>query len=329
MTAQVTSNPASASRGQSLNIMFSGASLNMQQGSGTMISLEQGSNVMYSNSVQVMSPTQAIANFYTASNCGLFNIVNFYQGSSVQSFSTNFNVDCSSLIEGAVFNDLNNDGVYDNNTEYLMPNVGINLLPLNIANATNQFGTFNYKLSPGTYQVSATPPLYYSLTTPSSVSATVSSTTISNVLFGVHAGIHNDLNIQLLGPNPRIGYGRSYWININNVGTTSLTPQVEIELPALMSIVSCDYPYTSLGNNKYSINLSGVVLFPNEWKSFGIELMTSTSAPTGGNCKVVARLTNSLDETPSNNTNNAYFVYSNSFDPNDKSVLPNLSLIHI
>jgi uncharacterized repeat protein (TIGR01451 family) len=203
-----------------------------------------------------------------------------------------------------------------------MSNVGINLSPLNIANATNHLGSFHYNVTPGTYQVSATAPKYYSLTTPSSVSTAVSASVSSIVSFGMRAGVHNDLTIGLYGPNPRIGYGRSYWIGINNVGTTSLTPQVEIELPALMSIASCDYPYTSLGNNKYSINLSGVVLFPNEWKSIGIELMTSTTATTGATCKIITRLTNTLDETPTDNTSNAYFTYSNSFDPNDKSVLP-------
>jgi uncharacterized repeat protein (TIGR01451 family) len=330
-TATLIATPNKGARGQTLNVMFSGSNLNFEQGSGTTMVFSQGSSSFYANSFTGFTTNTGIGNYTIPADapCGKYKAAWFGQGSNSMYLEMEdaFEVDCSSSVNGIVYNDKNGNGVQEAG-ENGLKNVKVNISPINATIYTDENGMYSAKLPVGTYSVSIDAPKYYTLSsTPTAHSVTsILNTVISGKDFGVKPGIHHDLAIDLVGPNPRIGFGRIYFASITNNGTTKQTPDIEITLNANQIVDSSEYPFTSLGANKYKIDLPSTdTIFPSETKTCWVQIKTNpvvalTGLPCTTSVKTLAHLT--PEETIADNEYSYYTFFVNSFDPNDKSVSP-------
>ena len=322
----LTVSPNSASKGQSLSILFSGSNLNFAQGTNTTyMYFAQGTSTLYPNQTFSIDSNHTIGDFtinpYT--NCGSYTAIIFGQGSSTLSFPNALTIDCSTNISGTVYNDLDSSGT--NNAEPGMPYTPIIVQPGNITGYADYYGNYSMPLAAGTYQVSVAPPAYYAQTSTPSIYTI--NTTVNPVSTGVDFGLHappvNDVSVYIQGPHPRVGYSRVYWLYIGNNGTTVQSPNVTLTLDSNLSIASCQYPYTANGNT-YTIDLTGTSIYPNNYEYISLEIMASASAPLNQTATIAAQLTNALqpDNYPADNVDTLYTYFVNSFDPNEKTVIP-------
>ena len=231
--------------------------------------------------------------------------------------------DSANIIKGTVYSDISNDGILDVG-ENGIPNVMIQLDANNFVVSSNMDGDYMMYTLDGSYDVSIpNPPLYHTLTTPVTQSATFTGMGACDSLnhFGLYAtpGM-NDLRIDITPiTNPKAGHVLGYILTYKNVGTTVQTATVEIEAdPNLSYLMATPTPDSQSGQTStWNIgslnpgNVGNVFVYYNIPSGMQIgDPLTSTATidPTTG------------DETPTDNADNTTSLVVGPYDPNYKAV---------
>lgn len=227
------------------------------------------------------------------------------------------------VIAGLVFNDLDNDGVWDTG-EPPMPNMTVEVGPGGFMGMSNTLGAYEIAADTATYQVAPLPPQYHVLTTP------VQTTTFSTYLeidtmdaFGVHQLPNvTDLVAHATAALPPIlGFDRSITLNVMNTGTVAADATIELEVDTALDWVSSNVPPTQLIGNIAQWIVPAMVPGSN-WTAT-VQVLTPVTALLGDTTHLVFTATTlAADTTPSDNIVSITEIVVASCDPNDKTVSP-------
>jgi uncharacterized repeat protein (TIGR01451 family) len=224
----------------------------------------------------------------------------------------------SDLVSGSIFLDSDSNGIFSPG-DYGMNNVAILLMPDSILSYTNSFGNFYFGLSTGNYSIY---PLINSLWEINSDSLSYNFTfqnqLISGLNFGLNPSIEKD-SLAVFISTQRVGCFRrnSSRIKVFNAGTTTMNCLLEyIPDSSFVNIVSTPGA-DSIINAKYYWNIDN--LMPSKEVSFIVNQFVN--APAFTPFKDLVNLYNNSNLSLLSNDSIGETVRC-SFDPNDKSVLP-------
>jgi uncharacterized repeat protein (TIGR01451 family) len=233
------------------------------------------------------------------------------------------NVNCS-VIQGTVFNDINNDGV-QNNGETGVSGINVNLAPANIYCFTDVNGSYSFSATSGTYTISlSNPPQFY---TSSPVSHSVNVTTYGQIYSQNNFALAPSPNINELSVNlwyytpPRPGFTSNLYLFYKNNGTTVQNGTVKLVFDNHFSFTSSTPNYSSLSNDTLTWNFTNIAPFSQGTITASFTLPTTVSLGT--------QLTSFAtiypfagDTLPANNFDTLNEIVVGSYDPNDKAVEP-------
>jgi uncharacterized repeat protein (TIGR01451 family) len=230
------------------------------------------------------------------------------------------------FIEGDIFIDLNNNGIFDSNE------AGVPYQPVNIGSNngyTNSFGHFKLTVSPGTYTVAYTPSgsyQGYALTTASSYSVTVANgATSSSSQFGIYI-IPGSTNLAVsIVPHTTVTGGFPAWYNIyvNNIGANATSATLTMQYDSALNFTNASPVQTThnAGTQTLTWNLPTIMpgssrnLYVRFTAKIGLVLGTSTFELVD----VVAN--NGIDVNLNNNFDSVHQIVTGSWDPNNKLVV--------
>ena len=281
---------------------------------GTGIALDVAGNIyttgMFNEGTCDLDPGVGIASFYSQGNSDVF-IQKLSQGTEVR---------------GYVFIDANANGMMEIG-EIPVEQHTLNYSGGNDIVITNNLGFFRAFPPLGLQTFNIQTPFYHTPTTPLSQTVNVTVNSIDTLYFGLQPFTNtNDLMVQIHPyTSPRPGFTRRYMVNYYNAGTTEMS---NVQLKFLKN------PADSFET------ASGIYSIDNDTLIWNIGTLPSL---TTGNVLVTITLTtlanigdliqteawispSANDTTPSNN-----WVFLNepvvgSYDPNDKSVIPENTL---
>ena len=228
-----------------------------------------------------------------------------------------------SYINGKVYNDINNNGVYDGADSGLANHI-LNIMPGNYYVSSNAVGDYAFFFIDSNLTYTITPASQQYWTISSATSLSVSPLTQSCV--GNNFGFHMMPNIHDVGINcpnwtMQPGGGGLLPISYHNYGNAPESDTITLVMDSLLSYVSCVVPPTVI--NGQSLKWAYNNLAPGATAGFLVHLGCSSTA-------VLGNYTNSLltieplatDLDTSNNTVALHQLLSASFDPNEKFVSP-------
>ena len=249
-------------------------------------------------------------------------------GAAVYSYSIIVTLD-SSLVtpvnphgyfSGNVFYDLNSDGLKDT-SEFNFPGQRINVAPDGLSVFTNQIGDYLfYSMANNSHQINlVTHPDW--IITSDSTSYTVTDDSLNQVGFdfGINAStIYNQLEINLAAGFPRCLDTVIYWINYENTGTNLSDGRVLLIL---------DQATTFIGSNPSPDLFSGDTLYydflnlmPFSQNHIALQLLMPAPGDT-----IFLNGVIEYDSAATSYTSDTQIyqqVINCSYDPNDKTVLP-------
>jgi uncharacterized repeat protein (TIGR01451 family) len=258
-------------------------------------------------------------------NTGLFGpyavTANNFRKSFIASLQDNYCV-----INGKVFIDTNNNGVFDTNEQpvrNLMVSTQNNYIDYTDANG-------DYKLlvdiGNSTAQISA---LSYYTSVPASHNVSFSSygQTSSGKNFALQAAVSaNDVEIDVTPITPaRQGRPLYYQLTLKNKGTTTLTNKYSLKMGANLSFVSSDSTATVIGDS-IIWNYNNLGPLQTRTNLVTCNVLLATPGTIIKSIGYVYPIIN--DSTPVNNIDTVYSTAIASYDPNDKIVFPG-NQVHI
>lgn len=259
--------------------------------------------------------------YLTGSGGGVLNIGTFsvtLSGAYLVKVADNANI-----IQGTVFNDINNDGIFDVG-ESGIPNVILNLNNSPYVTASNNIGVYEMYTNSGNHSVSIPNlPLYHSLTTPASLTSNFVG--MGNMDTARHFGLYpmpnvNDLRIDITPvSSPKAGHVLSYLITYTNVGTTTLNASVTLQPdPTTNYFYAAPSPSSQVGQT-FTWNIG--TLAPQANGTIHVHFNIPTTHNIGDLITAVAGITPlTNDTTPNNNTQTSVIAVVGPYDPNYKEV---------
>ena len=263
--------------------------------------------------------------------CGVYQQVQIINGSNC---GYNFGIQNNSVtICGLVFFDVNNNGIFDANSESGIANVLVTLkdsLTGVIYNVyTDQYGHYCAVVPAGIYNINITLQGYTGATiNPGSitVAATTSGGTYSNNDFAVYTqpGIC-DLNISIT-PNTTItpGYPAWYEVQVCNVGSNTTSGTVNLFYdPSLKFNYASPVP-TSQNSSTFTVSWALNNLLPGNCQYYYVSLTTDSNVVPGQFIFTLANVTTNgcNDANLNNNVDTLHQNAQASWDPNNKLVYP-------
>ncbi len=229
-------------------------------------------------------------------------------------------------ITGMVFNDANNNGIFDTG-EQALNNKAVTITPGNYTAFSNQSGIYSLNVHAGIYDVELQVPTYWAQSLPSaggnySVTFPGNGGSSTGNDFGLHSATNiQDLEVYLVCWPARPGFDQLCYLSYLNVGTASVSATLDFTHDSNQSFVS-----SNPAEDSYSANTSQYVignLNPGDAGVVAIVLHTDTTVALGmaySHSAILEPLAS--DTTPANNVDTASSVVVGSFDPNDKQVSP-------
>ena len=230
-------------------------------------------------------------------------------------------------ISGTVYQDINGNCIYDAGD---IPLSNISLSLFNGAQfvgwaITDLNGVYSFNVPTGTtYDVQINPSSgyygHFTSTCPTSGIITVSSIPSSGNDFGLDCPPTFDLQGSIYGWGFRPGFTASICISAFNQYCNTPTGQIELVLSSNLTALpdTTGVGYTISGNT-VTLPIGAPDL---NW-SFCIPVLVSTSSQIGDSVCVTMNITPTTgDSIPSNNSGVFCFPVRNSWDPNDKNVVP-------
>jgi hypothetical protein len=234
--------------------------------------------------------------------------------------------DVNPFVQGKVYYDANDNGVY-NNGEELLPQQIVKVLPNNWLGASDANGNYIVKLDTAVSNTwSAANNYRYATITPASY-------TLSNIHnlglqsgsydFGVHI-IPNVKDLETtLGSSPaRPGFTANVTVTTNNIGTVNQSNiTIKLKKPSGFDVLATSIAPTSISNDTLIWNNISIDYL--EHQSISIELQMPVDAVLGDSAVYEAWSNGTEgDTTPLDNYATWTEVIRGSFDPNDKLVNP-------
>ena len=230
----------------------------------------------------------------------------------------------NAFAKGLVYNDANNNGIFDSITETIISNQIINVSPNEWKGISDINGTYLVKLDTAINNTWSCNTTYkYATITPNSYSATPDSLGLlpNNYNFGIHFTPNvKDLEATLAGTAVRPGFTKNIGVTANNIGTVNQSNiTIKLKKPADYNVIATSIPPTSnLNDTLFWENVSIDFL---KKQSFYVELQVPVSAVLGTEI-VYEAWVNGIqgDTTPIDNYAKWTEIVRGSFDPNDKLV---------
>lgn len=278
---------------------------------------------------------------HTYSSMGVYNgtvlILDSLQGGmDTVNFTVWVGGDCSNLdyVTGQVYYDANNNGMMDSGE------IGLPGQLVCVTNGFNQIyvttdstGTYGYYNDTGTDSITVIPPTYWTITDPVSgqhiVTLTGMSTTHSGNDFGLAPVANiNDLEVNIYGGPPVPGFIRRYYISYRNVGSTILNGSLVMTYDQALT-----YDDNSTGgtHNAGAGTVSWTLpnLLPGAWGNTWVDLLADTANVNLGDTVIHYASLDPIagDTTPNNNLDTLPQIVVGSYDPNDKLVDANPTIL--
>ena len=223
------------------------------------------------------------------------------------------------LITGDLFVDLNSNNLQD---------IGEPILKNKMVkeNSTGRFSISNqnsfYSLSvldSGNYNVSPSPLNYYNCS-PSAHSInfpSINQTDSVNDFAFQPQGVFNDIAITITPYGDFTpGFGAGYFINYENVGTTTLSPIITLHQDPLLNFMNATVNPTSVSQDSIQWNLSAITPFQsgNILVTFLVDTTAILDSVIYTHCTIEPIIN---DANFNNNSNNSSVTITGSYDPND------------
>jgi len=230
-------------------------------------------------------------------------------------------------LSGVVYKDSNGNGSQNSNDPGF-ENILVKQSPNNYYLNSKSNGEFVIGAQNGTNILKAIAPRYHTITEPNGGIYTVQALGYGHTYSGKDFGIHpvpnvNDLlvNVTSLGPT-RPGWNKYYIVNYKNIGTTTLSGNVELSLDTRISHISSSPNHASNVGNDFTWNYSN--LMPFETRTLAVYVNLDTSIQMGDSVWTYALINPiSGDTVPPDNMDSILNIATLSWDPNLKSVNPN------
>ena len=222
-----------------------------------------------------------------------------------------------------VFVDNNNNNKLDSN-EFPKSNVKLSSSANNFTYSNAKGIAQIYVDSLGTYTITVTPPAFYNAAPLSYTHNFTSYDTIINDTFALQPNTLKDsLSIVATPVNfaARPGFKYAYNIQYENVGTTILSPTINFSYDNNLLIFDSSSNNTVV-NNGSSLNLSQGVFVPGQTGNFIAYFKVKTTAVLGTNLLAAA----SINAGNCIGVDSVTTIIRGSYDPNDKSATPTLTL---
>ncbi len=246
--------------------------------------------------------------------------------SQILPFCSTANSSCSyDFTSGYVFWDVNGDGNRDS------LDIGISA-PVYFSGNSGVFpdsvGFFNAACDSGNITFQVNVPTYYTSTTPASQTVHVAAGSVDTLYFGLQPIPNiNDLKVDLTSITfLRPGFKANYKIHYQNVGTETITNvNVKFRKPAALANLS-SLPAMSATNGDTLIwNIPS--LYPFQQGDILIQDSVFANAQLGDTANAYAWIEPLVaDTTPQNNSSTSSNIIRGAYDPNDKSVSPEVVL---
>jgi len=245
---------------------------------------------------------------------------------------TQLNLDqaCYVNITGRVFNDLNGNCVQDAG-ESALPNVLVNAGPGYHYATTNSQGAYSISALPGDYEIQVYSPNNWTQICPEapqtiSVSANTPGQTYgSNNFYLQPDSVFNDISVSVASGPVRPGFPVHWYAVVRNLGTTTLTPVLELEHDALATFTGANPPVTSYNAASHTASWNVAPMPPLSSRNYYLYTVMSTSAVLGDSARATGIVSLSADANEvdfENNTDMYARLITGSYDPNDKAVQP-------
>lgn len=229
------------------------------------------------------------------------------------------------MITGKYFFDLDNSATYTAG-DNPFPHKTLNATPGNSNATTNNTGDYTMFVPVGNYSITDNNvPLYHSIST---APATASFTATGQQDTGNDIGVYpmpnmNDLRISLISnASIRPADHVSYFIVVDNVGTTTLNNvDVSLKLGNFLSYFATNNTPSYTSNDSVVWNIASIQ--PLQQVTYSVSADVDTFALMGAYSISTAYVSYAaVDETPADNIASVSQQVVNSYDPNDKAVLP-------
>ncbi|MBK8227529.1 MAG: T9SS type A sorting domain-containing protein [Flavobacteriales bacterium] len=226
--------------------------------------------------------------------------------------------ECAGSVVGVTYRDLNANGSRDSGEPQVDAMLTINPGGMN---AYSGGDPYSFCSALGDYTITATPPLYHTVTPASqSYSVPVQGTQVIGMDFGFvpTPGIY-DGGVSLWGQNAWIGNNTQLNIGYQNLGGETITPTITLTLDPLLTFVSASVAPTNVSGPTVTWALPALAGFAQG--VINVTVNTSTSAAPGA--PVLSYVVLSITETdinPTNNTADKHATAVTAIDPNDKHV---------
>jgi uncharacterized repeat protein (TIGR01451 family) len=227
------------------------------------------------------------------------------------------------VVTGTVFNDVDNDGVWDGN-EPPRPNTNVRTTPGNILTASGADGRYVLPIPTGPYAVNGVPVPYNTITTAAhSVNLTGPAQIDSLNDIGYHAtpGVF-DLVVSAIASTAMVpGFAGDVWFTVKNIGTEPTSAEITFTLDPVLTWQGAAPEVSTLNGNTGTWSVP--LIAPGERLSFAVVCYTDPGVAMGTPlvCQATA-LPAQTDVTPLDNLRLLNGITVSSYDPNDKRVEP-------
>jgi hypothetical protein len=237
---------------------------------------------------------------------------------------------CYVHITGKVFNDLNGNCIQDAG-EGGLPNVLVNASPGYHYATTNSSGNYHISAEPGQYDVQVYSPQNWSLVCPDSPQSISVDATNAGSSYGANNfylqpdSVFNDISVYVSSGPVRPGFPVHWFATVRNLGTTTLSPILELEHDPLAAYTGSSPAVTSYSAAANTASWQTSPIAPLSNRTYYLYSTLSTGAVLGDSVRATANLILSdaaSDVNPDNNSDYYARLITGSYDPNDKAVLP-------
>lgn len=230
----------------------------------------------------------------------------------------------SPVISGNVFYDNNSNGIKDPGENYRR-NVRVSLSN-GFQSYSNAQGYYEFSADLGSFTVGISNPVNYNAV-PNNISHLVSryDTLINDQVALQPTSLFDSIRINIIPVTAmRPGFLFRYEVNYENIGTTSISPQINLPFSAsVLTFQNASNPSVLLSGN--SLQLNEPLMSPGTAKRFWAEFIVSTSAILGDTVRATVQATYGAGLS----ADSAYSVVTGSFDPNDKQATPSMKVSEV
>lgn len=258
-----------------------------------------------------------------SSGCAFYNNVVISGGGTFCGYNFGFQY-TSAIIEGTVFIDMNNNGIYDSGEP------GAAYQPVQVGSYTtytNGNGFYSIWVPTGTYIITYTPSgLYSGFTLTTAGSITVNATTVGSTYGNNDFGIYlppgsTNLSVNII-PHTTIAPGFPAWYDIQvcNIGSSITGGTLTMFYDPGLNFVSASPTQATHNAITHQLTWNVPILTPGQCDYVWVDFDASTSLQIGDNTfelvTVVPNMGTDIDM--SNNTDSVHQVVTSSWDPNNK-----------